>query len=74
MKFSTAALGVILLAGAPGLAFAADKMTDAQIQEKLKADGYTSVQITERDKDHVDIKAMTTGKTENLAINTKTAR
>jgi len=28
---------MLLLTGLPGLAFAADKMTDAQIQEKLKA-------------------------------------
>jgi hypothetical protein len=30
-------------------------MTDAQIQEKLKVDGYTNVQITEHDKDYVDV-------------------
>jgi hypothetical protein len=72
MKYFTAALGVILLAGAPGLAFAADKMTDAQIQEKLKADGYTNVQITEHDRDHVDVKATKNGKTEKLAVNPQT--
>jgi hypothetical protein len=72
MKFSIAALGVILLAGFPGLASAADKMTDAQIQEKLKADGYTNVQITEHGREHVDVKATKDGKTEKLAVNPKT--
>ena len=47
-------------------------MTDAQIQEKLKADGYTNVQITEHDKDHVDVKATKNGKTEKLAVNPQT--
>jgi hypothetical protein len=72
MKISTAALGVILLTGLPGVVFAADKMTDAQIQEKLKADGYTNVQITEHDRDHVDVKATKNGKTEKLAVNPQT--
>jgi hypothetical protein len=72
MKISTAALGVILLTGLPGVVFAADKMTDAQIQEKLKADGYTNVQITEHDRDYVDVKATKNGKTEKLAVNPQT--
>jgi hypothetical protein len=72
MKISTAALGVILLTGLPGVVFAADKMTDAQIQAKLKADGYTNVQITEHDRDHVDVKATKNGKTEKLAVNPQT--
>jgi hypothetical protein len=55
-----------------GTGIAADKMTDAQIQEKLKADGYTNVQITEHDKDHVDVKATKNGKTEKLAVNPQT--
>jgi hypothetical protein len=41
MKFPAAAPGMILLAGSPGLAFAAG----AQIQEKLKADGHTGQEI-----------------------------
>jgi hypothetical protein len=73
MKISMAALGVVLLAGSPGLVFAAsDKMTDAEIQQKLKADGYTNVQITEHDKDHIDVKATKNGKTEKLAVNPQT--
>ena len=72
MKFSTAALGVTLLLGSSVLAFAADKMTDAQIQEKLKADGYTNVQIIEHDKNHIDVKAMKNGKIEKLAVNPQT--
>ena len=72
MRFSIAALGVVLLTGVPGLAFAADKMTDAQIQEKLTADGYTNIKITEHDKNHVDVKATKNGKTEKLAVDPKT--
>ena len=73
MKIPMIALGVVLLAGSPGLVFAAsDTMTDAQIQQKLKADGYTNVQITEHDKDHIDVKATKNGKTEKLAVNPQT--
>jgi hypothetical protein len=72
MKISTAALGVIVLTGLPGVVFADDKMSDAQIQEKLKADGYTNIQITEHDRDHVDVKATKNGKTEKLAVNPQT--
>ena len=85
MKLSSAALYVTLLAALPGLAFAADTagggratrvqatpMTDAQIQKKLTADGYTNVQITEHDKNHVDVKATKNGKTEKLAVDPKT--
>jgi hypothetical protein len=87
MKLSSATLCLILLlAASPGLASAAEtadlgglattvqatRMTDAQIQEQLKADGYTNVQITEHDKDHVDVKAKKNGKTEKLAVNPQT--
>ena len=56
MRLSVATLGVILLAGPSGLAFAAGgtptagsattgqgMVTDAQIQQKLQSEGYTSV-------------------------------
>jgi hypothetical protein len=44
----------------------------AQIQQKLKADGYTNVQVTDHDKDHIDVKATKNGKTEKLAVNPAT--
>jgi pyruvate/2-oxoacid:ferredoxin oxidoreductase beta subunit len=75
MKFSSATLCLTLLAALPGLAFAAEttaqatRMTDAQIQQKLKADGYTNVQVTDHDKDHIDVKATKNGKTDKLAVN-----
>ena len=73
MKISSAILCLTLLAAVPGLAFAAEtRMTDAQIQQKLKADGYTNVQVTDHDKDHVDVKATKNGKTEKLAVNPQT--
>jgi Peptidase propeptide and YPEB domain len=73
MKISMATLAAVLLAASQGLALAAgDKMTDAQIQQKLQSEGYTNVQITEHAKDHVDVKATKNGKTEKLAVNRET--
>ena len=83
MKLSSATLCLTLLAASSGLACAAEtadpaglattvqaaRMTDAQIQQKLKADGYTNVQVTDHDKDHIDVKATKNGKTEKLAVN-----
>jgi Peptidase propeptide and YPEB domain len=72
MKIPTATF-TILLATLPGLAFAAgNKMTDAQIQQKLQSEGYTNIQITEHAKDHVDVKAAKNGKAEKLAVNPET--
>jgi hypothetical protein len=68
-----ATLAAVLLAASQSLALAAgDKMTDAQIQQKLQSEGYTNVQITEHAKDHVDVKATKNGKTEKLAVNRET--
>jgi Peptidase propeptide and YPEB domain len=86
MKLSSATLCLTLLAGLPGLAFAAEtsgaavhatnvqatSMTDAQIQKKLEADGYTNIKVTEHDKDHIDVKATKNGKIEKLAVNPQT--
>jgi hypothetical protein len=36
---------------------------------KLKVDGYTDIQVTGRDRDHVEVRATKNGKTEKLAIN-----
>jgi len=86
MKLSSATLCLTLIAATTGLAFAAEtsdpaglattvqatRMTDAQIQQKLKADGYTNVQVTDHDKDHIDVRATKNGKTEKLAVNPQT--
>jgi hypothetical protein len=70
----------------PGVAFAAEtasaaglvmtvqatRMTDAQIREKLKADGYTDVQVIYRDKDYIHAKVTKNGKTVKLTINVVT--
>lgn len=73
MRLSTATLGVILLAGSSGLAFAqATPVTDAQIQQKLQSEGYTHVQVTKHDKDHIDVTATKDGKAEKLAVNPQT--
>ena len=71
-----------LLAGSSGLAFAgtaattgptttvqATTMTDAQIQQKLQADGYTNVQVTKHDKGDIDVMATKNGKAEKLTVN-----
>jgi Peptidase propeptide and YPEB domain len=44
-------------------------MTDAQVRQKLEAQGYTNVQIKERDKGHIDVTAARNGKSEKLAVN-----
>lgn len=86
MRFSTAALGGLLMAGSSGLALAAGgisapgsattvqatPMTNAQIQQKLQSEGYTNVQVTKHDKSHIDVTATKNGKTEKLAVNPQT--
>lgn len=86
MRFSTAALGILLLAGSSGLAFAAGttstaivattvqatSMTDAQVQQKLQAEGYTNVQVTKHERTHIDVMATKNGKAEKLAVNPQT--
>jgi preprotein translocase subunit SecF len=86
MKIASATLCLTVLAGLPGLTFAAEAagtaglvttvqataMTDAQIQQKLQANGYTNVQVTDHDKDHIDVRATKNGKTEKLAVNPQT--
>lgn len=83
MRLCTIMLSVALLAGSAGLARAAGSdqvfgsatkaqattMTDAQVRQKLEAQGYTNVQIRERDKGHIDVTAAKNGKSEKLAIN-----
>jgi predicted aspartyl protease len=86
MRLSTTALGVLLMAGSPGLALAAGgtatagsattvqatMMTDAQVQQKLQSEGYTNVQVTKHDKGHIDVMATKNGKAEKLAVNPQT--
>jgi predicted aspartyl protease len=85
MKFLSAALFVLLLSssgaalaagdqGAAGSPTAAQTMekVDAQIKQKLESEGYTNVQITGRDKGHIDVTATKNGKTEKLAVNPET--
>ena len=85
MRLSVATLGVILLAGPSGLAFAADgtptagsattgqgMMTDAQIQQKLQSEGHTNVQVTKHDEGYIDVTATKDGRAEKLAVNPKT--
>jgi Peptidase propeptide and YPEB domain len=86
MKIASATFCLTVLAGLPGLAFASETagtaglattvqttaMTDAQIQQKLQANGYTNVQVSDPDKDHIDVRATKDGKTEKLAINPQT--
>lgn len=75
MKLPMAALSVLLLAGSSGLAFAADGgqgMTDAQIQQKLQAQGYTNVQIGDHDRGHIDVTATKNDTAEKLAVNPQT--
>ena len=86
MKIASATFCLTVLAGVPGVALAteaggtaglattvqATAMTDGQIRQKLQADGYTNVQVTDHDKDHIDVKATKNGKTEKLAINPQT--
>jgi hypothetical protein len=82
MRLSASLLGLALLAGSAGMALAAGDwgagavtnvqatgMTDAQIQQKLEAQGYSNVRITDHDKDHVDVTASKGGKPVKLAVN-----
>lgn len=63
-----AGAGVLLLSSTAAFA----QLTDAQLKEKVEAQGYTHVRITEHDKDHVDIKATKDGKTVKLAADPQT--
>ena len=86
MKIASATFCLTVLAGVSSLAFAteavgtaglattvqATAMTDAQIQRRLQANGYTNVQVTDHDKDHIDVRATNDGKTEKLGINSQT--
>lgn len=71
MRLSTFALGATLLAGTSWAALAQD-MTDAQIQQKLQADGYTNIGTLKREKGHIDATATKNGQTVKLAIDPKT--
>ena len=83
MRLCRTMLSIVLLAGSSGLAIAASDndvsgsvtriqastMSDAQIRQKLEAQGYSNVQIKERDKGHVDVTAAKNGKSEKLSVN-----
>jgi hypothetical protein len=84
MRFSVTVLGVALLVGSAGIAIAAQdnqtagssatnvqatRMTDAQVRQKLEAEGYTNVQIKDHDKTHIDVTAAKNGKPAKLAVN-----
>lgn len=82
MRYCMTLLGVAFLAGSTGIAVAANDhdasapaikaqattMTDAQVRQKLEAQGYTNVRITEHDKSHIDVTAAKNGKSEKLAV------
>jgi hypothetical protein len=86
MRFSTAPLGMVMLGASLAVAFGAGltgaappavtvqatTMTDAQIQQKLQAEGCTNIEIKKQDKGHVDVTASKNGKTEKLAVNPQT--
>lgn len=86
MRFSATAIRVLLMAGSPGVALAAGDMatagpvttvqatamTDAQVQQKLQSEGYTNIQVTKHEGDHIDVKATKNGKAEKLAVNPQT--
>ena len=82
MRLSATLLGFAFLALSAGTALAAGDqsagaatnvqatgMTDAQIRQKLEAEGYTNVRITGHDKGHVDVTAAQGGKSTKLAVN-----
>jgi outer membrane protein assembly factor BamA len=85
MKFFATALCVLLLSGAEAALAAGDQgatgsptaaqtmeKVDAQIKQKLESQGYANIQITGRDKGHIDVTATKNGKTEKLAVNPET--
>jgi peptidase YpeB-like protein len=72
MRFSALALGAVLLIGVPGLAGAQTPMTEAQIRQKLEAEGYSNIKVTEHAKSHIDVTASKNGKTEKLAVDPRT--
>lgn len=72
MRLFATVFGIALLVGSSGFAFGQGAMTDAQIQQKLQSEGYTNVQVTKHDKDHIDVRAMRNGKAEKLAVNPQT--
>lgn len=83
MRLSVSMLAAALLAGSTAMATAAGDnqvrgpatniqavtMSDAQIRQKLEAEGYTNVQIKDRDKSHYDVTATKDGKSEKFAVN-----
>jgi hypothetical protein len=85
MRFSATVLGLMLIIGSAGLAIAVDTnrsatpvqasgMTDAQIRQPLETQSYTNVRITEHDKSHVDVKAVTGAKPAKLKVNPRTGQ
>ena len=70
MRTLTITLSAALLAASASVAFGA--MTDAQIQQKLQADGYTNVKVGDHDKSHIDVTATKNGKMEKLAVDPQT--
>lgn len=88
MRYCMTLLGVAFLAGFTGIAVAANDhdasapaiqaqattMTDAQVRQKLEAQGYTNVRITEHDKSHIDVIAAKNGKSEKLAVDPRSGQ
>ena len=49
-------------------------MTGAQIRQSPETQSYTNIRITEHDKSHVDVKAVTDGEPAKLAVNPRTGQ
>lgn len=76
MRLAISVLSAVLLLGTASFTLAqqAKTMSDAQITQKLQAQGYSNVQIKEHDKDHVDVSATKDGKRMELSVNPQTGQ
>ena len=66
----TAAAGGAVLLLTSSAAFA--QLSDVDIKSAVEAKGYKNPQITEREKDHIDVKAAKNGKVVRLAVDPQT--
>ena len=67
MRIYLSAFGALMLLTNASTALAGE-MTNAQIQQKLQAEGYTDIDITGRSYGDINVTATKDGKTEKLAV------
>lgn len=76
MRLAIPLLGAVLLLGTTSFTLAqqTNTLSDAQITQEVESQGYSNVQIKERDEDHIDVTATKDGQTMELAVNPQTGQ